>query len=51
MEKGFEDDFMDLQSGLISLCLELVGQKVDKVYVYCSVEKKSRMSVYHGGKL
>lgn len=37
---NFEDDFMDLQSSLISLCLEVAGQKVDKVYVYCSIEKK-----------
>lgn len=43
MGKNFEDDFMDLQSSLISLCLEVVGQKVDKVYVYCSIEKKSKM--------
>jgi hypothetical protein len=40
---NFEDDFMDLQSSLISLCLEVAGQKVDKVYVYCSIEKKSKM--------
>ena len=40
---NFEDDFMDLQSSLISLCLEVAGQKVDKVYIYCSIEKKSKM--------
>lgn len=43
MGKNFEDDFMDLQSSLISLCLEVAGQKVDKVYIYCSIEKKSKM--------
>ena len=40
---NFEDDFMDLQSSLISLCLEVAGQKVDKVYIYYSIEKKSKM--------
>ena len=43
MGKNFEDDFMDLQSSLISLCLYVAGQKVDKVYIYCSIEKKSKM--------
>ena len=43
MGKNFEDDFMDLQSSLISLWLEVAGQKVDKVYIYCSIEKKSKM--------
>lgn len=39
----FEDNFMDLQSEFISLCLELTEQKVDKIYAYCSIEAKSRM--------
>lgn len=43
MGKKFEDEFMDVQSGLISLCLEVAEQKVDKVYAYCSIEKKSTM--------
>lgn len=43
MGKKFEDDFMDLQSDLISLCLEVVEQEVDKIYAYCSIEKKSKM--------
>lgn len=42
MGKVFEDEFMDLQSGLISLCLEVVKGKVDKVFAYCSNEKKSK---------
>lgn len=41
MSKVFEDEFMDLQTGLISLCLELTGGAVDKVFAYCSNEKKS----------
>lgn len=43
MSKVFEDEFMDLQSALISLCFEVVGEKVSKVYAYCSNEKKSKM--------
>lgn len=43
MNKVFEDEFMDLQSALISLCIEVAGQKISKVYVYCSNEKKSKM--------
>lgn len=41
MGKIFEDEFMDWQSDLISLCLEVLeGQEVDKIYAYCSIEKK-----------
>ena len=44
MSKVFEDALMDAQSELISLCLEVVGnQDIDKVYAYCSIEKKSMM--------
>lgn len=42
MQKVFEDEFMDLQSDLISLCLEVAEQRVNKVYAYCSVEEYSR---------
>lgn len=43
MKKGFEDKFMDLQSGLVSLCLEVTENKVDKIYAYASIEKDSLM--------
>ena len=43
MSRVFEDEFMDLQTGLISLCLEVTQGKVDKVYAYGSNEKKSTM--------
>lgn len=43
MNKVFEDEFMDLQSALISLCMEVTEQKINKIYVYCSNEKKSKM--------
>ena len=39
---GFEDEFMDLQTQLISLCLEVVEGKADKVYAYASIEEKSQ---------
>ena len=42
MSKVFEDAFMDLQAGLISLCLEVINRKADKVFAYGSNEKKSK---------
>ena len=37
--KVFEDEFMEVQSGLISLCMEFLGEnEVDKIYAYCSIE-------------
>lgn len=41
MSKVYEDEFMELQSGMISLCLELVQEKVDEIYVYGSIEESS----------
>ena len=39
VEKVFEDEFMEVQSGLISLCMEFLGEnKVDKIYAYGSIE-------------
>lgn len=43
MSKKFEDEFMDVQSELISLCLEVTERKIDELYVYCSIEQKSKM--------
>lgn len=43
MNKEFEDEFMELQTGLISLCLEVTERKVNRIYAYCSNEKKSKM--------
>lgn len=43
MGKSFEDEFMELQSEFIALCLEVVEKKVDKVYAYSSIESKSKM--------
>lgn len=41
MTKVFEDEFMEVQAGLISLCLEFAGRArkdVDLVYAYCYLE-------------
>jgi len=43
MSKVFEDEFMELQTGLISLCLEVTRGKVDKIFAYGSNEKHSTM--------
>ncbi len=35
--RGFEDEFMDIQSSLVSLCLEALetgDASVDKIYIY-----------------
>lgn len=42
MGKNFEDEFMELQADFVSLCLEISEQKVNKIYIYCSIEKKVR---------
>lgn len=41
--KVFEDEFMEVQSDLLALTLETTGKIVDKIFVYCSIEKKSLM--------
>ena len=43
MKEGYEKKFMELQSELISLCLEVTNKKVDNIYVYASIEEKSKM--------
>ncbi len=42
-ESCFEDEFSDIQSGLISLCLEFTNSNVDMVFGYCSIEENSLM--------
>ena len=34
MDREFEDEFMDAQSQIISLCVEFAGNRADKVYAY-----------------
>jgi len=43
MAKVFEDEFMDVQSGLIDLCMEVSNGNVDKIYAYCAVGEYSLM--------
>ncbi len=35
MGKIFEDYFSEYQADLVSLCLEYVNKKADKIYIYC----------------
>ncbi|WP_336883429.1 immunity protein YezG family protein [Priestia koreensis] len=37
--KEFEDQFSELQGDMISICLEYVEDRADKVYVYASCEE------------
>lgn len=37
-EKVFEDYFMEIQSDMVSICLEYVENKADKIYIYSSFE-------------
>ena len=41
MDRVFEDEFMDAQSRIISLCVEFAGNRTDKVYAYGSIEESS----------
>ena len=41
MDREFEDEFMDAQSQIISLCVEFAGNRADKVYAYGSIEESS----------
>ena len=42
MSKVFEDEFMEVQTDMISLCCELTKNTVDGIYVYCSCEGGAR---------
>ena len=45
MAKVFEDEFMDLQARMIGLCEELTEGRVDKIFVYCCIER--RVNMFH----
>ncbi len=38
MGKVFEDYFTELQTDMISICLEYVEDRAEKIYIYCSYE-------------
>lgn len=40
MKKGFEKVFSDIQTDMVSVCLEYVQKKADKIYIYASYEAK-----------
>ena len=40
MKKVFEDYFSELQADMVSICLEYVKDRAEKIYIYCSCEKK-----------
>lgn len=42
MNKTYEDELMELQSDMISLCMELTRRKAEYIFVYCSNEKGSK---------
>lgn len=43
----FEDEFMDIQSDIIGMCLDFVDDEVDKVYAYGYInEKSTRFNVF-----
>ena len=40
LKKCFEDEFMDVQEGMIALCEELAsGKDIDEIFVYGSIEE------------
>ena len=46
MNKVFEDYFSELQADMVSICLENVEKRADKIYIYCSCEDKNISSCY-----
>ena len=38
MGKVFEDYFTELQADMVSICMEYVEKRAEKVYIYCSYE-------------
>ena len=42
-EEEFRAKFMELQTGIISLCLEFTNSDVDYIYAYASMEESSYM--------
>ena len=40
MAKVFEDEFVDMQAGIVGAFNEMVEESVDKIYVYCAMETR-----------
>lgn len=41
--EDFRTRLMDIQTGLLELCMDITDEKADKIYVYCSMEGNSTM--------
>lgn len=41
MNKSFEDEFLEVQTQIISLCVEFAENRADKIYAYGSIEEHS----------
>lgn len=41
MKQGFERIFSDIQTDMVSICLEYVEKKADKIYIYASYEART----------
>ena len=41
MKEGFEQIFSDIQTDMVSICLDYVEKKADKIYIYASYEAKT----------
>ena len=39
MSKVFEDYFSELQADMVSICLEYVENRAQKIFIYCSFEE------------
>ena len=39
MSKIFEDYFSEIQTDMVSICLEYVEDRAEKIYIYCSFEE------------
>ena len=39
MSKVFEDYFSEIQTDMVSICLEYVEERAEKTYIYCSFEE------------
>lgn len=39
MSKIFEDYFSEIQTDMVSICLEYVEERAEKIYIYCSFEE------------
>lgn len=41
MNKVFEDYFSELQADMVSICLEYVEERAEKIYIYCYCENRA----------